>query len=118
MAPFRKALRFGVPSLFSAAVIFGCVSHSFARSAADVAFERAAKSCLDDYLRLNPVEATQLGDHRFDDTLAVYSVDGIKENLALMQRHLSELTKINESELTGPNRTDAQILRLSLEGQI
>jgi len=118
----RKALPARVrPLLLATAVAMtssGNIPRSFARSAADAAFEAAAKSCLDDYLRLNPVDATQLGDHRFDGTLVDFSVNAIKENLALMRGHLAALSKIEESQLTGPNRVDAQILRLSLEAQI
>src|SRR5882724_911095 len=118
----RKALPARVrPLLLATAVAMtssGNIPRSFARSAADAAFEAAAKSCLDDYLRLNPVDATQLGDHRFDGTLVDFSVNAIKENLALMRGHLAALSKIEESQLTGPKRVDAQILPLSLEAQI
>ncbi len=89
-----------------------------AKSAADTAFEATAKSCLDDYLRLNPENATQLGDHRFDGELTDYSVDGLKANVATMRRHLAALAQIDPAQLTGPNRVDAQILRLNLEAQV
>ncbi len=88
------------------------------KTAADTAFEAAAKACLDDYLRLNPENATQLGDHRFDGELTDYSADGIKANVATMQRHLATLTQIDPAKLTGPNRVDAQILKLNLEAQV
>jgi uncharacterized protein (DUF885 family) len=88
------------------------------KTTADMAFEAAAKACLDDYLRLNPENATQLGDHRFDGELTDYSVDGIKANVATMQRHLAALAHIDAGKLTGPNRVDAQILKLNLEAQV
>ena len=87
-------------------------------TAADTAFETAAKACLDDYLRLNPENATALGDHRFDGQLTDYSADGLKANVATMQRHLAALAQIDSHQLTGPNRVDAQILQLNLEAQI
>src|SRR4051812_2626139 len=118
----RKALYAEYGLLLVAATVLTasltCTPQGFARSAADAAFETAAKSCLDDYLRLNPVDATQLGDHRFDDALVDYSAEALRGNIALMKRHLAALEEIKQSQLTGPNRVDAQILRLSLEAQI
>jgi uncharacterized protein (DUF885 family) len=87
-------------------------------SSADAAFESTAKACIDDYLRLNPETATQLGDHRFDGQLTDYSAAGLKANVATMQRHLAALAQIDADKLTGPNRVDAQILKLNLEAQV
>jgi uncharacterized protein (DUF885 family) len=89
-----------------------------AKSAADAAFEAAAKTCLDDYLRLNPENATELGDHRFDGTLTDYSPAGIQTQVESYRRHLAALAQIDAAQLTGPNRVDAQILRLNLEARI
>ena len=89
-----------------------------AKTAADTAFESAAKACLDDYLRLNPETATSLGDHRFDGLLTDYSPAGVKAQLDAMQHHLAVLARIDAAQLTGPNRVDAQILKLNLEAQV
>ncbi len=89
-----------------------------ARTAADTAFESAAKACLDDYLRLNPETATSLGDHRFDGLLTDYSPAGIQGQVDTMHRHLAVLAGIDAARLTGPNRVDAQILQLNLEAQV
>lgn len=85
---------------------------------ADAAFEAVAKTCLDDYLRLNPEYATQLGDHRFDGLLTDYSPAAIQTKVKTMQRHLAALAGINHPQLTGPNRVDARILQLNLEAQL
>jgi uncharacterized protein (DUF885 family) len=85
---------------------------------ADAIFEAAAKACLDDYLRLNPEFSTQLGDHRFDGLLTDYSPAAIQTKVKAMRRHLAVLGGINHAQLTGPNRVDAQILRLNLEAQV
>jgi len=89
-----------------------------AKTAADTAFEAAAKACLDDYLRLNPETATALGDHRYDALLTDYSPAGIKAQVDAMQHHLAVLAQIDRAQLTGPNRVDAQILQLNLEAQV
>ena len=89
-----------------------------AKTAADTAFEATAKACLDDYLRLNPENATALGDHRFDGLLTDYSAAGLQGQVDTYKRHLAALAKIDASQLTAPNRVDAQILQLNLEAQI
>lgn len=109
-----KSLRYPLALLASALLLQAAP----AKSAADAAFEAAARVCLDDYLRLNPENATQLGDHRFDGQLTDYSAEGIKTNVATMQRHLDALAQIDTGRLTGPNRVDAKILKLNLEAQI
>lgn len=89
-----------------------------AGTAADTAFETTAKAAIDDYLRLNPETATQLGDHRFDGALTDFSPAGLKTAVDTMRARLAELAKIDAKELTGPNRVDAQILQLNLEAQV
>ncbi|HEY4299692.1 MAG TPA: DUF885 domain-containing protein [Candidatus Didemnitutus sp.] len=99
---------------------FGVLSLSATAAAtpADTAFETAAKASLDDYLRFNPETATQLGDHRFDHMVTDYSPAGFKAQVDSMRRHLDVLATIKTDELTGPNRVDAEILKLNLEAQI
>ncbi len=89
-----------------------------AKTAGDTAFEATAKACLDDYLRLNPENATALGDHRFDSMLTDYSPAGFQSQVDTYKRYLAALAKIDASQLTAPNRVDAQILQLNLEAQI
>jgi uncharacterized protein (DUF885 family) len=89
-----------------------------AKTAADAAFESAAKDCLDEYLRYNPETATSLGDHRFDSMLTDYSAAGLKAQADAMKKHLAVLANIDAKNLTGPNRVDLQILQLNLEAQV
>ncbi len=93
-------------------------SSVLAKSAADAAFEAAAKTALDDYLRFNPENATALGDHRFDSMVTDYSADSFQKQVAAYRQHLAALAKIDAAQLTGPNRVDAQILQLNLEAQV
>lgn len=85
-----------------------------AGSAADAAFEKLARECIEDLLRSRPETATQLGDHRYDDRLTDYSKEAIAVRVASVRAQLVALEKIDAAALTGPNRTDAEILRLEL----
>ena len=85
---------------------------------ADTAFESAAKAFLEDYLRIEPESATDLGDHRYDDTLSDYSDAATAAHLALWRKHLGALDRIDPVQLTGPNRTDARIMRTELEAMV
>src|SRR6478736_4556129 len=95
-----------------------CLQAAHAKTSADAAFESLAKVCLDDYLRFNPENATALGDHRFDSMLTDYSPAGLQTQVDTYKRHLAALAKIDATQLTAPNRVDAQILQLNLEAQV
>jgi uncharacterized protein (DUF885 family) len=105
-------------TLFLFAAMLGLLGVARAKTAADTAFESAAKTCLDDYLRFNPETATSLGDHRFDSMLTDYSPAGMKAQADAAQHHLAVLAMIDAKDLTGPNKVDAQILKLNLEAQL
>ena len=89
-----------------------------AATPADTAFETVAKAAIEDYVRLNPESATQLGDHRFDGQLTDYSAAGLQRAAGVARKHLAELAAIDRSGLTGANRIDLQILQENLEYQI
>ncbi|MDB6170543.1 MAG: hypothetical protein JWM88_3407 [Verrucomicrobia bacterium] len=85
---------------------------------ADTAFEDIAHRYIEDYLRLNPEDATELGDHRYDGRLSDYSAAGLKAVVDLTRSYLAQLGAIDPAQLTGANRIDVQILRSNLEYQI
>lgn len=89
-----------------------------ASTPADTAFEKVAHDYIDAYLRLNPEEATELGDHRFDGMLTDYSPAGMKAATDLVRNNLTALDRIDARGLTGANRVDAQILREHLQYQL
>ena len=90
---------------------------SFAGTKADAAFEAVAHNYIEEYLRLNPEEATDLGDHRFDGRLTDYSPAGLQEARSINAKYLAALDALDRTALTGANRVDAQILRANLEYQ-
>jgi uncharacterized protein (DUF885 family) len=85
---------------------------------ADQAFEKLAKSAIEDLLESSPETATELGDHRFDDRLSDYSAEARQKDEARLRAHLAELSKLDTKTLTGANRVDAQILKLNLEAEL
>lgn len=86
-----------------------------AASSSDTAFERLAHDCIENYLRTSPESATSLGDHRFDDQLSDYGPEARQAQVDTLRRELASLAQIDAAGLTGPNRIDAQILRVRLE---
>jgi uncharacterized protein (DUF885 family) len=84
-------------------------------SPADTAFESMAKAFIEDYLRLNPEHATQLGDHRYDAKLSDYSPAALAAKAELFRKYQADLARIDAAALTGANRVDARILALQFE---
>ena len=75
-------------------------------------FRSLAESCVDDMLAADPVSATWLGDHRFDDRLPDWSDTG-----ALVRRiddRLTELDGIDDLDLDVDDLVDLEILRSNL----
>lgn len=87
-------------------------------SAADAAFEGAAKAFIEDYLVLNPESATALGDHRYDSRLTDYSPHAVAARIATWRKHLAALDRIDAGQLTGANRIDLRIMRVNLEAML
>ena len=64
---------------------------SATESAADARFADLSRRWLDGWMRLNPVAATQLGDHRFDTEVDDLSAAGRQEAIDFSTRLLAEL---------------------------
>src|SRR5712691_3030226 len=61
--------------------------------AADAKLESVFKTYLDNYFKLRPLEATRLGDHRFDSQLEDLTPEGRAKWLELTRKTLSDLPK-------------------------
>jgi uncharacterized protein (DUF885 family) len=85
---------------------------------ADAAFAALSKRWLDGWLRLNPVNATQVGDHRFDAELDDLGADGRQRAVEFAKKTLTELDAIDAKRLSRENQVDAMILRNQLQGDI
>ena len=69
-------------------------------ASADAKFADLSRRWLDGWMRLNPVSATQLGDHRFDSDVDDLSADGRQRMVDFSQRVLAELDAMDVHALT------------------
>jgi uncharacterized protein (DUF885 family) len=86
---------------------------------ADARLESFFKEYLTDYFRLRPVEATQLGDHRFDAQLEDLTAESRTRWLEQTRKALADLpVKVDYQKLSRAGQLDFDILRHSLEADI
>jgi uncharacterized protein (DUF885 family) len=84
-------------------------------SAADVAFESLSQRYFDEVLALQPVTATGLGDHRYDDKLDDVGAAG-RGRLATLERELLEAVRaLDAIQLSRAHQVDARLLASQLE---
>jgi uncharacterized protein (DUF885 family) len=93
-------------------------AHAQTTSRPDRAFAALAKRWVDAMLRLGPVAATRIGEHRYDHLVDDLGPEGRAANLALAKSTLARLQAINVASLNRENQVDAAMLRNSLESQI
>jgi uncharacterized protein (DUF885 family) len=93
-------------------------SNAAVASEADAAFADISRRWLDGWLQLNPVGATQIGDHRFDGEIDDLSAAGRAKSLEFSRKLLAELDAVDASKLSRENQVDAAILRNQLRGDI
>jgi uncharacterized protein (DUF885 family) len=84
----------------------------------DDAFQKIAHDYVDQYLRANPEQATDLGDHRFDGQLTDYSSEARAKDLATQKEFRDKLNAIDRLQLTGANNIDFRILKENIDYQI
>jgi uncharacterized protein (DUF885 family) len=85
---------------------------------ADAQFDAVSKRWLDEWMRLNPVTATQMGDHRFDAQLDDYSAAGRQAQLDFNKKLLTDLDAIDAKTLSREKQVDQLILRNQVRGDI
>lgn len=111
----RRALNIG---LFSTLPLVAGAANAASQSPSDKEFAKLSANWLDNYLRLSPVQATQIGDHRFDAQIDDLSVKGRAKQLAFNKNTLAKLGKINRTKLSRDNQVDYAILENSLKSNI
>src|SRR5215470_7760233 len=84
----------------------------------DDAFQKVAHDYIKQYLRANPEDATELGDHRFDGELTDYSPEARTKDLATQKEFRGKLNAIDGSQLTDANSIDFRILKENIDYQI
>ncbi len=85
---------------------------------ADRAFEALGRTWLDRSMRLSPISATSIGDHRFDARIDDLSAAGRDAGLRFARETLSAIEAIDAARLSRANQVDAAILANSLRAQI
>src|SRR5437762_4021091 len=88
-------------------------------TAQDEQFEQIAHDYIEGYLAANPEDATELGDHRFDDKLTDYSAEAQARQLARAKEARQKLEALTDlSQLTGANKVDLRLLMDKIDYQI
>src|SRR5215468_4105543 len=87
-------------------------------TAQDDAFQKIAHDYVEQYLRANPEQATDLGDHRFDSELTDYSAEARAKDLVTQKEFRDKLNAIDGTQLTGANNIDFRILKENVDYEI
>src|SRR5690606_2460337 len=87
-------------------------------ASADAQFAELSQRWLDGWFALNPVAATQIGEHRHDAELDDLSPTGRQRAYDFAQRTLAELDRIDRSRLSRANQVDYAILRNQLRSDL
>ena len=111
---FNKTLALAAIGL----LLFQNVMAFTTKDTADAQFERLAKNYIAELMERNPEWATQLGEHKYDNRLNDYSLEGVKKDREFTGKYLDDLNKIAFDKLSKVNNVDARIFRENLEYNI
>jgi uncharacterized protein (DUF885 family) len=121
---FTKRITFYLPRaacLCLAAVLASCAPQAQrvpappGPSEADVAFESISRRYFDEVLALEPVHATTLGEHRYDDKLDDVSAAGRERRLTLERELIAAVHALDATKLSRAHQVDARLLASHLE---
>ncbi len=84
----------------------------------DDKFQKLASAYIEEELAENPEQATELGDHRFDDRLTDYSHATRDRILAAQKKFKTEASALDATKLSGPNNVDLRILQDNIDNRI
>src|SRR4029453_13273858 len=101
--------------LFSLAIPFTSVR----ATPQDEQFQKIARDYIEGYLAARPEDATELGDHRFDDKLTDYSAEARAQELARAKQTRQQLEALTDlSKLTGAKKIDLRLLKDKVDNEI
>ena len=80
----------------------------------DAAFADLSARALAGWFQLAPINATQIGDHKYDSDVDDLSAAGRQKSLDFSKKTLAELDALDASKLSRENQVDAAILRNQL----
>lgn len=84
----------------------------------DEQFKRLAARFIDESPALSPINATTLGDHRFDSDIDEVSEAARAKERAFCQRYLDELATIDRQKLSRENQVDYALLSKHLRSEL
>ncbi len=114
LKPHRAILAAALASQLALAAPPGSSAPTASR-ATDQAYEQVAGRYLNEMLALDPVGATQLGDHRFDGLTNDESPAGRARTLGTARSLLTDLDKVDTWHLSRAKQVDAQLLHHALD---
>jgi uncharacterized protein (DUF885 family) len=80
-------------------------------AAEDARFRAFGDRIVDEYLKLDPITATQIGEHRYDALMTDVSATGRAARRAFVERSLAELARFGTSRLSREHQVDAILLK-------
>ena len=104
--------------VIAAGLVLSLAMLNAAATTQDDAFQKIAHDYVEQYLRANPEDATELGDHRFDGRLTDYSPEARAKDLSTQKEFRDKLNAIDGSQLTGANNIDFRILKENIDYEI
>jgi uncharacterized protein (DUF885 family) len=118
--PMQQSRRFVIGGIGATGMLPIVAGNAYGQSIsrADRAFAAISKGWVDAMLRLGPVSATRIGEHRYDHLVDDMGPRGRAANLMLARATLARLGRINIPSLNRENQVDAALLKNSLESQI
>jgi uncharacterized protein (DUF885 family) len=109
MMKYLVALSIGIAAI---AVPAAAAQQSAAVDAAeDARFTAFGDRIVDEYLKLDPITATQIGEHRYDALMTDVSATGRAARRAFVERSLAELARFDTSRLSREHQVDAILLK-------
>ncbi len=104
--------------VIAAGLVLSLAMLNAAATTQDDAFQKIAHDYVEQYLRANPEDATELGDHRFDGQLTDYSPEARAKDLSTQKEFRDKLNAIDGSQLTDANNIDFRILKENIDYEI
>jgi uncharacterized protein (DUF885 family) len=97
--------------LFIVLSTIGCSQKEVTTEGSERSFNKMLDNYYEDYLKFNPLEATQISDTRYNDQLPNDISEGFRNEMrAFYKRYQDSLQNFNRSELTPQEQTSYDIL--------
>ena len=106
-------------AMLAAFISMTCLTTATAQESADAKLNSFFKTYLDEHFRQQPLEATRLGDHRFDSKLDDISREARDGWLTFARKTLADLPQqVDYAKLSRDSQIDFEIFQHSLETEI